>query len=79
MSIVYKLTAVGWSVFGKQNAISKRYVKMRLSVDSVPQNITLIQVIESAKNIIVLDDHQATIRVLLNVQISTTNGFIIQR
>ncbi len=45
---VYKRTCNGWKIFRKKSQQSRRYVKLRFEVDTVPKDSTPVKVIESS-------------------------------
>ena len=56
---VYKRTHTGWAVFRRQSRRSRRYTKLRICVDTVPDDSIPVRVIESSRYLVVLTD-QAT-------------------
>ncbi len=51
---VYRQTSTGWIVFRQQSKNSRRYVRLRISVDSVPTDSTPVQAIESSTYLLIL-------------------------
>ncbi len=57
--LIYKRKNDGWVVFGKKQSNSRRYVKLRLHVDTVPRGCTPVVVIEATQYIILVTDYTA--------------------
>ena len=56
---VYKKTSTGWTVFRKQSQRSRRYIKLRLSVTTIPEDTIPVQVIESSTYLLTLPSHMS--------------------
>ena len=52
-TVVYKKIQHEWGIFGRQSTSSKRFIKLKLSVDTVPMGASPVSVIESSKYLLV--------------------------
>ena len=57
-SVVYKTTLKDWKIFVRQSRGSRRFIKLQLSVDTVPKGISPVSVIESTKYLLVTSPKQ---------------------
>ncbi len=54
--IIYKSNKQGWQVYGKQTRTSRRFVKMQLTVNSIPNTCIPVKVIATSLYLILLSD-----------------------
>ncbi len=52
-TVVYEKTTQGWHIFGRQSTSSRRFVRLKLSVDTVPPHCIPVSVIGSTHYLIV--------------------------
>ena len=61
MDIIYKSTKHEWHVYGKQTRTSRRFVKMKVTVNSIPDNCIPVKVIAASSYLILLSEIDLTI------------------
>ena len=59
--MVYKRTKAGWEIFGRHKVTTRRFKKLRMSVQSIPPKCTPIQAIASIEYLIVVTDYWSEI------------------
>ena len=55
--LIYKRKNKGWIVFGRKQNNSRRYIKLRVQVDTAPRGCTPVAVIEATQYIILVKDY----------------------